>query len=116
MGSGGIAKIATVKIEVLYIQECPGYRPTLDAIDHIIAENRIEATVTAIEVTDPNTSGFAGSPTVLIDGKDIQRGALAAACGLACRTYDSDGKFQNTPSHNLLKAAIRRASGSGYSG
>jgi hypothetical protein len=32
-----------MKIEVLYIQDYPGYRPTLEAIEQIVAEDRVKA-------------------------------------------------------------------------
>jgi hypothetical protein len=81
-----------MKIEVLYIQDCPGYRPTLAAIEKILAEEKIAAAVTPIEVTSANAPGFPGSPTVWINGKDIERDASpAGACGLACRTYVAVG-------------------------
>jgi hypothetical protein len=74
-----------MKIAVLYIRECPGHISTLAMIEQIIKEYRIKATVTAVEVIDPNTPGFLGSPTVRINGQDIERVAAGAARGLGAR-------------------------------
>jgi hypothetical protein len=98
-----------MNIEVLYIKACPGYRGTLAMIDEIVLDNQINATVTATEVVNPNTPGFRGSPTLRINGEDIEHGGATVTCGLACRTYDAGGKLQNTPSREILTAAIKRA-------
>jgi hypothetical protein len=93
-------------IEVLYIPDCPGYRPTVDAIRQIVAEDHVKATVKAVEVTNPNTPGFNGSPTVRINGKDIESGSIATTCGgLACRTYVQMESART--SHHLRLFALR---------
>jgi hypothetical protein len=110
-------------IEVLYIRDCPGYPPMLEMIQQIVAEERIQANITSTEVTDievtdidvididviePSTAGFHGSPTVRINGRDIENVAGIATCGLACRTYAAGATISNLPSADLIRTAIRR--------
>jgi hypothetical protein len=98
-----------MNIEIFYIQDCPGYGPTLEAINQIIADERIAAAVTPIEVKVAIVDGFLGSPTVRINGRDIEDVPLVSACGLACRSYTSDGKRRNAPSREMIRSAIRDA-------
>jgi hypothetical protein len=50
---------------------------------------------------------FPGSPTIRINGHDIEpREGVTASFGLMCRLY-ADGN--GTPSHKRLRDAIRRA-------
>jgi hypothetical protein len=103
-----LVKEKAMEIEVLYIRECPGYSPTLDLIQQILAEDRIQANITSVEVTDPGTPGFHGSPTVRINGRDVENVAGIVSCGLACRTYAGSGPSSNLPSADLIRTAIRR--------
>ena len=95
-------------IEILYILDCPGLQPTLDAISRIIREHKVAATLTAVEIADHNAIGFRGSPTVRIDGKDIEDAPESSDCGLTCRTYLQAGKLSNCPSEDMIRIAILR--------
>ena len=104
-----------MKVELLYLEGCPNYQPTLLAVEHAISEEGIAATITSIKVTDPNTRGFLGSPTVLINGSDLQLNELAVTpSGLACRSYANDGVLQGFPPQEMVKSAVRRARSSTY--
>ena len=51
--------------------------------------------------------GFLGSPTVRIDGLDIEPSARQrTAFGMMCRTYEGGG---GVPSEDLIRNAITRA-------
>ncbi|MEO7144953.1 MAG: hypothetical protein ABI165_15760, partial [Bryobacteraceae bacterium] len=51
--------------------------------------------------------GFLGSPTVRIDGVDIERSARQrTSFGMMCRTYDGSG---GVPSEELIRRAITEA-------
>ncbi len=90
----------SVDIEILYIKDCPGYEPTLVAVNEAVSHAGISANVRSIEALDQNTPGFAGCPTVRINGKDIdsERSATDCCVGLSCRTYSYDGGLKNVPS------------------
>jgi hypothetical protein len=98
-----------MKIEILFVADCPGYSPTLKAVELLAAEERVSATIVSTEMIDPDVQGFPGSPTVRIDGVDIEPGVFPIALGLSCRTYLVDGKLQNVPPPEMIRAAIRRA-------
>jgi len=97
-----------MKIEVLYFKDCPNYMPTLDRVRAILAQEDISDVVLEIEIKDESTArsvGFPGSPTVRINGEDIEptmRGS--AQIGFACRRYPG-----GLPSEQLIRTAICEA-------
>lgn len=95
-----------MKIEVLYFEGCPNHRPTVERVHEVVAMLGIEASVREIDVgpqDDPTVLKFLGSPTVLIDGRDIDPSKRdAVAYGLSCRTYAGAG----VPSKRMIEDAI----------
>lgn len=101
-----------MKIDVLYFADCPNHIPTLKRIQEILEEEGCRAEVTEVLITNveaAHTVKFLGSPTVRINGFDIEPGASGRQeFGLMCRRY-SDG----LPSYELIRAAVRSASRNG---
>lgn len=101
-----------MKIDVLYLEECPNHRPTVERINAILREEGCTADVREILVTDVKTAqqvSFLGSPTVRVNGVDIEHAARDRKdFGLMCRRY-----LGGVPSYELIRAAIRSASNYG---
>ena len=95
-----------MKIETLYFEGCPNHKPTIDLIREILDALNIEAEIEEIEVADPAEGRqlhFLGSPTVRINGVDIDPGARDRTdYGFSCRTYEGAG----TPPREMIEAAI----------
>ena len=67
-----------MKIEVLYFDECPNHGPTLERVKHTLQQEGLATDVVEVNVGDDATAqslGFLGSPTVRIDGIDIEPSA-----------------------------------------
>jgi len=68
-----------------------------------------------VEVKDAGSAevaGFLGSPSVRIDGRDIETAARSAKTfGLMCRTYVEDDRRGGVPPIEWIRAAIREALG-----
>jgi len=97
-----------VKIEVISLPGCPNHQPTLDRVNALLRSEAVIAEVREILVDsdpDPQSSGFFGSPTVKVNGKDVEP-LTASRDGISCRIY-ADGK--GVPSEAVLKLAIRSA-------
>ena len=65
-----------MKIEVLIIDGCPNVRVTVDRLKAVLRDYGLNLTITVINVGDEKTANelrFLGSPTVRIDGMDIER-------------------------------------------
>ncbi len=103
-----------MKIEVLHIPNCPNQVIALERLREILASEGLQADISEVLVTDETTAQslkFPGSPTVRINGRDIEpRDDKTAPFGLMCRLY-ADGS--GAPSHQRLRNAIRRAGGVG---
>ena len=101
-----------MKIEVLYVPNCPNHAVALERLREILAGERLEAPLNEVLVSSAamaHSLEFPGSPTIRINGHDIapQEGETASF-GLMCRLYaDGDG----APSHQILRDAIQRARG-----
>jgi hypothetical protein len=54
--------------------------------------------------------GFAGSPTILVDGQDPFAGPVRTP-GLTCRVYVTDKGLAGLPSGDQLRAALSRSAG-----
>jgi len=109
-----------MKIEVLYISECPNRSPAVETIREILREYQLPQQITEIKVTDLAQAlglDFPGSPTIRVNGKDVEPNLPELnSHGLTCRTYLAEGKPQGVPKrewiHNAVVAALRREDGS----
>ncbi|HEY1216781.1 MAG TPA: DUF2703 domain-containing protein, partial [Bryobacteraceae bacterium] len=102
--------IMDLDIEILHIEDCPGFPVAVAMVQDVVASMGRKADIRTTLISDPNLPGFAGSPTVLVNGKDIDPQTHAGCCGLSCRTYSDKGKLRNAPPRELIESAIRRDS------
>lgn len=101
-----------MQIDVLYFEECPNHLPTLNRVKAVLEEEGYNAELREVLVPDLETArrvNFLGSPTVRINGIDIEPAAQnGSEFGLMCRRYTG-----GLPSRELIREAIRSASKSG---
>lgn len=96
-------------IEVLYITACPSWERTVENLKVATDLLRIDSTITTrcVESVDnPATLGFAGSPTVLVEGVDPFSPSVPIDV-LACRMYAWDGVYTSSPSTAHLIEVLR---------
>jgi hypothetical protein len=76
-------------IDLLYFAGCPGYERLLPIARTLAEEAGAELTLRAVETDDAaQAERFLGSPTVRVDGRDVEPGADARTdFGLKCRLY-----------------------------
>ena len=102
-----------MKVEVLYFDGCPHHQPAVEMVREILREQRISAKVAEIHVADQETAraaGFLGSPTIRVDGLDVEPEARASRdFGIMCRTYLTEGRREGLPSRDLIRQAVRAA-------
>ncbi len=101
-----------MKIEILYVPNCPNHAVALERLREILAGENLEAQQNEVLVSSAamaHSLKFPGSPTIRINGHDIApQDGETASFGLMCRLYaDGDG----APSHQILRDAIQRARG-----
>ena len=99
-----------MKIEVLYIDGCPHFPATVDAVKNSLGQFGLNCPIIEMSVTDQEMAmriGFLGSPTVRINGLDIEPSARSRSdFGIMCRTYDGSS---GVPSEDLIRSAITTA-------
>lgn len=99
-----------MRIELLHIDDCPNTAETQD---------RLEAALVALGHTDipvhmrlmespadTENTGFAGSPTITVNGADIFPTG-APANDLACRIYPTPGGLAGLPTLDQIREALR---------
>jgi hypothetical protein len=106
MRSGG-----TVKIEFLYYEDCPSHNEALARLEAVIAQEAVEATIEVIKVETEGQAEafeFVGSPTIRIEGRDIDPPPKDAYFGLTCRAFRlEDGRISPLPSERMIREALR---------
>lgn len=98
-----------MQIDVLYFDECPNHLPTVERINAVLRDEGCSAVVREVLVPSAEAAQqakFLGSPTVRVNGIDIEPAAQDRKdFGLMCRRY-----VGRVPSHELIRAAIWSAS------
>ncbi|WP_422653413.1 DF family (seleno)protein [Edaphobacter sp.] len=91
-----------MKIEVLYISNCPNRKPAVERVHDALSNAGTSAIIQEVEVgtsADAKAMRFLGSPTVRINGLDVEPEARAARhFGLGCRSYTESGHRSGLPS------------------
>ena len=74
---------------------------------------RIESEIRLVEVTDPEAAvelRFLGSPTVRVDGVDVEPGAAERRdFALSCRIYRSERGLAEQPQESWVREALTAA-------
>ena len=104
------------RVQVLYFAACPSYQHVYELVEKTLAELGLSSQVELIEVTDADRAAelrFLGSPTVRVDGHDVEPGADEREdYAFACRVYRTERGFSETPDpvwvREALEAAVRR--------
>lgn len=97
-----------MKIEVLFIPGCANYEPAVARMKKVLAAEALSVEVQGIAVgTDEEARAlmFPGSPTIRVDGHDVEPNTMGAA-GLNCRLY---ANHTGVPSEEVLRLAVARA-------
>lgn len=102
-----------MNIQLFYWDGCPSYQRALDNLNEAL---RLEALTDPIEIVlvtteaDAHAKRLIGSPTVRVNGEDLE-GADAEARGftLGCRVYLDAGHTSGWPSVEQIRLALQRA-------
>lgn len=101
-----------MKIEVLYFPGCPHHSLAVEAMEQALAVEQIKAQIVKIQIRDAEDAArrsFPGSPTILINGRDVAPVPFRMAeTGLKCRLYPG-GEHPGVPPSDSLRRALREA-------
>jgi hypothetical protein len=103
-----------MRIELLYYPECPSHERALELIHEALAQEGKAAEITVIRIdtqAQAEAHHFIGSPTIRIDGRELQP-QPHLPYRLTCRAFQhEDGRLSPLPSLNMLREAIRHQEG-----
>jgi hypothetical protein len=104
-----------VKIELLYFDGCPHHEALLPRVREIVADLGVAAEVDLRRIGDNDAAQrerFLGSPTVRVDGHDIEPDAERRVdFGMKCRLYRTATGLSGQPAEEWLLAALRDTGG-----
>jgi hypothetical protein len=101
-----------MEIRVLTFDGCPTCGAVSDLVRETIRELHIEADFKAVNVRNERQARrhrFLGSPTIQVDGRDIEPARRNDQVSLACRLYRTSDGVTGVPSKQLLVDAITGA-------
>jgi hypothetical protein len=110
-----------MRVELLYWEADPTYMSTRQRLVEVLSEDAFETPIQMVAVgnqDDAELLGFIGSPTIRIDGADIQPDPDANV-GLHLRAYPADTNLDGPavepmPGKVLIRRAVERARGWGH--
>lgn len=95
-----------MKIDVLYFEGCPNHQPALDLVRTVVNDLGLRAELNEVEVKSPDDVdrfGFLGSPTIRVNGQDIEPSRRRDRnFAMSCRRYGDGG----VPLRDLLERAL----------
>jgi hypothetical protein len=100
-----------VTLELLYLPGCPNHGTAANLVRSVLQAEGLSAELNEIPVIDYKQAqevGFPGSPTLLVNGRDVETG-FPSQVGFACRTYMVEGKPLGVPPRSWIEDAIRCA-------
>ena len=110
-------------VKVVYFEGCPNWRVARQRVDQALTTisdgswTSLATSVVHLErvesETDSARMGLGGSPTILVDGRDLfphpdpDPEASTASSGLSCRLYPTPEGLSGSPTVEQIVAALR---------
>ncbi len=100
-----------MRIEFLFWRGCPSHPEARELLADVLAARGIDAEVEEREVTTQEEAeqlAFPGSPTIRVDGRDVDPAGAGARPALNCRIYHlPDGRVSPVPTREQLEEALQ---------
>lgn len=100
-------------VEVLYFDGCPNHVEVVALVERLSGELGLDPEVRLVNVPDPDTAErerFLGSPTIRVDGRDVEPGAAERTdFVLSCRVYRTRDGLAGQPSESWVREALEAA-------
>jgi len=106
--------VSAPQVELLYRSGCPSHPQALAELRAAMGELGLDPDSVLVREVDGDeqarAEGFVGSPTIRIEGRDIQPPPPHEPTGLTCRIYHRrDGRISPTPDPEDVREALRAA-------
>jgi hypothetical protein len=105
--------VSRPQVDILCFEGSPNYEPTRALVERLARQLRIEPEIELVEVADPEAAvalRFLGSPTVRVNGVDVEPGAEERRdFALSCRIYRGEGDVAEHPDERWVRDALTEA-------
>ena len=102
-----------MKIELLYFDGCPNHQALVPHLRELLAsaDVRVQIELRRVEsVEAAERERFLGSPTIRVDGRDVDPGAEQRTdFGMKCRLYATEKGLRGTPPDTWILGALANA-------
>ena len=99
-----------MRVSFLYYEDCPSYDLALERLREVMDEEGIPGEVEVVKVDTEEQARelrFVGSPTIRVDGQDIDPPSDSRYT-LTCRAYHlADDRISPLPSKDMIRRAFR---------
>jgi hypothetical protein len=100
-------------VDILYFEDCPNLAAARALVERIAGELGVVTDIRLIEVGDPGAAVdlcFLGSPTIRIDGQDVEPGAdQRDDFTFGCRVYSGRQGLSGRPDEAWIREALKAA-------
>lgn len=100
-----------MRIEVLYILDCPHYPAAVAELRKVLAIEKISASISEVLIANVHMAEalkFRGSPTIRVNGRDITDEPESQHFAVSCRLYPGE-KQPGVPPAEMIRRALREA-------
>lgn len=103
-----------MKIKFLHTEDCHVWQKALPLLEEAVKEFRIKEKIKVITIKtqkEAQKHKFSGSPTIKLNGKDIDPMAkrVTKYSPASCRPYFYKGKFYEYPPKEMIAEALQKA-------
>ena len=102
-------------IRVMTFEGCPNCETTRYLVEETVRELHLGADIEAIQIKNEEEAigyGFLGSPTIQVDGQDIEVNRRGERASFSCRVYRTPRGISGVPPKDLLLEALKKAASS----
>ena len=96
----------------MHTEGCPNLEPVYDLILSCLTELRLHVPIRRIEIRSAEEAErhhFLGSPSILIDSKDIELAEVDRPAVFGCRLYATEGRLSGVPERRLIMKSLLSA-------
>jgi hypothetical protein len=102
------------RVELLFWDGCPSHPKALEDLRAAMADLGLDPDTVLVREVDTDQraerESFVGSPTIRVDGEDVDPPPGDEPLGLTCRVYRlRDGRVSPTPDPAILRDALSNA-------
>lgn len=103
--------VARRRVEILTFEGCPHAGGARELVERVMSDLDLEAEFHSIRIEDAGAAerlGFLGSPSIRVDGRDVEPGAADRAdYTFSCRVYRTPHGLRSIPDEAWVRAALQ---------